>query len=52
MPADVETFPRSPRKSWLDRSLSLVTDVHAGEGMSALLLAANVYSLINLIRSK
>jgi AAA family ATP:ADP antiporter len=46
MPADVETFPRSPRKSWLDRSLSLVTDVHAGEGMSALLLAANVFYLL------
>ena len=46
MRADVETFPQSPRKSWLDRSLSLVTDVRAGEGVSALLLAANVFYLL------
>jgi AAA family ATP:ADP antiporter len=34
------------RKSWLDRTLSLFTDVHAGEGASALLLAANVFALL------
>jgi AAA family ATP:ADP antiporter len=56
MPADIQTFPRSPRKSWLDRSLSLVTDVHAGEGVSALLLAANgfyllvFYSVLKVVR--
>jgi AAA family ATP:ADP antiporter len=44
--AAVETFPQPPRKSWLDRSLSLVTDVHAGEGVSALLLAANLFYLL------
>jgi ATP:ADP antiporter, AAA family len=42
----VEAFPQPPRKSWLDRSLSLVTDVHAGEGMSALLLATNIFYLL------
>ena len=52
----VEAFPRPPRKSWLDRSLSLVTDVHAGEGVSALLLAANlfyllaIYSVLKVVR--
>jgi AAA family ATP:ADP antiporter len=44
--AAVEAFPQLPRKSWLDRSLSLVTDVHAGEGVSALLLAANLFYLL------
>ena len=33
-------------KSWLDRALSIVTDVHPGEGFSALLLATNVFSLL------
>jgi ATP:ADP antiporter, AAA family len=45
MPA-VEAFPQPPRKTWLDRSLSLVTDVRAGEGVSALLLAANLFYLL------
>jgi AAA family ATP:ADP antiporter len=34
------------RKSLLDRALSLVTDVQAGEGVSALLLAANAFYLL------
>ncbi len=46
MRAVVDTFARPPRKTWLDRSLSLVTDVRAGEGVSALLLAANVFYLL------
>ena len=33
-------------KTWLDRTLSLVTDVRAGEGLSALLLALNVFTLL------
>ena len=33
-------------KSWLDRLLSLFTDVRAGEGAGALLLAANVFCLL------
>jgi AAA family ATP:ADP antiporter len=33
------------RKSVLDRVLSVVTDVRAGEGVSALLLAANIFFL-------
>ena len=44
--AGVEAFPQPPRKTWLDRSLSLITDVHAGEGVSALLLAANLFYLL------
>ena len=35
-----------PRKGWLDRALSLVSDVRAGEGVGALLLAANVFALL------
>jgi ATP:ADP antiporter, AAA family len=33
-------------KSWLDRALSVFTDVRAGEGVTALLLAANVFYLL------
>jgi AAA family ATP:ADP antiporter len=33
-------------KSWLDRVLSIVTDVRAGEGGTALLLAFNVFCLL------
>src|ERR671918_245577 len=35
-----------PRKGWLDRSLSLLSDVRAGEGAGALLLAMNVFALL------
>jgi AAA family ATP:ADP antiporter len=34
------------RKTWLDRLLSLVADVRAGEGAGALLLASNVFVLL------
>ncbi len=34
------------RKGWLDRALSVVADVRAGEGAGALLLAANVFALL------
>jgi AAA family ATP:ADP antiporter len=34
------------RKSWLDRSLAVFTDVRAGEGVTALLLAANIFSIL------
>ncbi len=37
-----------PQRSWLDRSLSLLTEVHAGEGGTALLLAANLFCLFAL----
>ena len=33
-------------RRWLDRRLCLFTEVHAGEGLSALLLAANVFCLL------
>ena len=38
-------FPQE-EKGLLDRALSLFTDVHAGEGLGALLLAANVFYLL------
>ena len=34
------------RKSALDRALSIFADVRAGEGLTALLLAANVFYLL------
>jgi AAA family ATP:ADP antiporter len=43
-----EAAAPSEKKTWLDRSLSLFTDVRAGEGVSALLLAANVFALLAL----
>jgi len=46
MSPTVEAFPRGHEKSPLDRALSVFTDVHPGEGLSALLLAANVFSLL------
>ena len=45
-PATVQPFLPAGRKSWLDRLLSLVADVRAGEGAGALLLAANVFVLL------
>jgi AAA family ATP:ADP antiporter len=33
-------------KNWLDRSLSLFTEVKAGEGATALLLALNIFSVL------
>src|SRR4030095_5404589 len=36
------------QKSWLARSLSLFTEVHPGEGGTALLLAANLFCLFAL----
>ena len=43
MPGVIDRAPETQRASWLDRSLSLITEVRAGEGTSALLLAANVF---------
>ena len=39
-------MPAEGRKGWLDRSLSLLGDVRAGEGTGALLLAANVFAVL------
>ena len=36
------------KKSWLDRGLSLLTDVKAGEGATAMLLGANLFCLLAL----
>jgi AAA family ATP:ADP antiporter len=48
MPSPPEPFKASsdPPKSSLERSLSLFADVRAGEGLGALLLAANVFLLL------
>ncbi|MCC6587108.1 MAG: translocase [Bryobacterales bacterium] len=37
---------RNPRRTWLDRFLSIFSTVHAGEGLTAVLLAANVFVLM------
>src|SRR6267142_6098519 len=48
--------PKASAKSWLDRALSLITDVHAGEGTTAVLMLVNVfllligYSIIKIVR--
>src|SRR3954471_14123486 len=42
---------RPARKSWLDRALSLVTEVKPGEGVTALLLAANIFCFLALYSS-
>jgi len=49
-------LPNPDRKSWLDRVLSLSTDVRAGEGATAVLMLANIflillcYSIIKIVR--
>lgn len=45
MPAIVTTLP-SDRKSRLDRALSFVSDVRAGEGTTAVLLMVNIFLLL------
>src|SRR5262245_26154860 len=39
-------LPSTPRKSALDRALSLFADVHAGEGMTAVLMLVNIFLLL------
>lgn len=46
MTTTVERVSRVREKSWLDRSLSIFTEVHTGEGVSALLMAANAFYLL------
>jgi ATP:ADP antiporter, AAA family len=46
MPQTIDAAPATGEKTWLDRALSLFSDVHAGEGASALLLALNVFWLL------
>jgi AAA family ATP:ADP antiporter len=46
MPMMREVAAPEERKSWLERALSLIGDVHAGEGAGALLLAMNVFTLL------
>jgi len=41
-----ETLASGEQKTWLDRTLSLFTDVRAGEGATALLLLGNVFLLL------
>ena len=36
----------SEQKTWLDRALSVVTDVRSGEGVGALILAANIFTVL------
>ena len=43
-----ETAPIPPQKSLVERVLSLITDVRAGEGVTALLLTLNVFCLLAL----
>src|SRR3981189_3650576 len=49
-------LPRIDDRSWLDRSLSIFTDVRAGEGATAVLILVNVfllltcYSIIKIVR--
>jgi ATP:ADP antiporter, AAA family len=46
MAPPTQAAPAAGEKTWLDRALSLFTDVRAGEGASALLLAVNVFWLL------
>ena len=46
MPDAESTPPGADGKSWLDRTLSLFTDVHAGEGATAALMLVNIFLLL------
>jgi ATP:ADP antiporter, AAA family len=47
MPDDVAYLgPNVDEKSWLDRSLSLFADVRTGEGVTAVLMLANIFVLL------
>ena len=47
MPEDVAYLgPNVDGKSWLDRSLSLFADVRPGEGLTAVLMLANIFLLL------
>jgi AAA family ATP:ADP antiporter len=56
MPETVPIPPAGDGRSWLDRTLSLFTDVRAGEGATAALMMVNVflllicYSIIKIVR--
>jgi ATP:ADP antiporter, AAA family len=56
MPDAALTLQKSNGKSWLDRTLSLFTEVHAGEGATAALMLVNIflllicYSIIKIVR--
>src|SRR6267142_4773567 len=39
-------LPRVDDRSWLDRSLSVFTDVRAGEGATAVLMLVNIFMLL------
>jgi AAA family ATP:ADP antiporter len=45
-PAIAYAGPGADQKSWLDRSLSLFTDVRAGEGATAVLMLLNIFLLL------
>jgi len=56
MPDAALALQKSDGKSWLDRALSLSTEVHAGEGATAVLMLVNIflllicYSIIKIVR--
>jgi len=46
MPAIAAPFAHTHDKGWLDRALSVFTDVRAGEGVTALLMLLNIFLLL------
>jgi AAA family ATP:ADP antiporter len=46
MPRAAQALTPAPNKSPLDRTLSLFTDVRAGEGATAVLMLANIFLLL------
>ena len=46
MPGTTATLTRPDQKTWLDRALSLFTDVRAGEGATAVLMLVNIFLLL------
>lgn len=44
---DPDSGPRRDHRSWLEVALGVVTEVRAGEGITALLLTANIFILLS-----
>jgi hypothetical protein len=46
MTAPTTAASATPAKSWLDRGLSVFTEVRAGEGLTATLMLVNIFLLL------
>jgi hypothetical protein len=46
MPELATALPNADETTWIDHALSLVADVRAGEGLTAVLMLVNIFLLL------